>query len=151
MTTDAWLAIAHHVTVFGTLAVLVAEWAALRPGLAAPDVIRLARIDAAYGVLAAGVIGFGIARVAAGAKPAGFYTENPTFWLKMVAFATVGGLSVRPTIRFLRWQRAVRAGGDAPLPGAEEVRSVRRSVGAELCAFATIPVLAALAARGIGA
>ncbi len=53
MTTDAWLAIIHHLAVFGIAAVLAAEWTLVRPGLRATDVRRLVRIDSTYGVFAA--------------------------------------------------------------------------------------------------
>ena len=149
MTTDAWLAIAHHLAVFGLLAVLAAEWALVRPGMRAADVHRLGRVDAMYGALAATVLAAGVARVVWGAKPADFYLENPVFWAKMAAFATVGLLSIRPTIRYLGWRRAVAADGD-DLPADVEVTGARRMIGLQLLAFTLIPVFAALMARGIG-
>jgi putative membrane protein len=142
MTTDAWLAIAHHLAVFGLLAVLAMEWAMVRPGMGAVEVHRLTRIDASYGVLAAAVLVAGIARVALGAKPADFYLENPVFWAKMASFAAVGLLSIRPTIRYLGWRTAP--------PADDEVAAARRFISIELAAFAAIPIFAALMARGIG-
>jgi len=62
VTTDAWLAIAHHLAVFTLLATLAAEWALVRPGLGRPEVERLARIDAAYGVSALAVVVAGVSR-----------------------------------------------------------------------------------------
>jgi len=147
MTTDAWLAIAHHLAVFGVFAVLIAEWALVRPGLAASDVLRLGRVDAAYGALAGAVVAAGVARVFAGVKPSTFYTENPVFWFKMAAFATVGLLSIRPTIRYIRWRKALVVSGP---PADGEVRTARRAVYLQLAVFTFIPVFAALMARGIG-
>ena len=60
MTTDAWLAIIHHLAVFGIAAVLAAEWALVRPGLSAAEIRRLVRIDSAYGALAAVVLSAGL-------------------------------------------------------------------------------------------
>jgi len=149
MTTDAWLAIAHHLAIFGVFAVLVAEWAIVRPGMAAADVYRLGRVDAAYGAIAALVLAAGVSRVIWGAKPSDFYLENPVFWFKLAAFATVGILSIRPTIRYLRWRKALD--GDAGgLPAAAEVSSARRAIHLQLAVFTAIPALAALMARGIG-
>lgn len=148
MTTDAWLAITHHLAVFGVFAVLVVEWALVRPGIDAGDVRRIARVDAAYGVLAVAVLAAGFARVFAGDKPTDFYFENPVFWAKLGAFATVGLLSIGPTLRYLRWRRAAAA-GDAT-PDAREVTATRRAIGLELGIFAAIPALAAVMARGIG-
>ena len=78
MTTDALLAVAHHSTVFGLLAVLAAEWGIVRPGLTKQDVERLRRFDLAYGVLAGLVLVAGMTRVVLGAKPQEFDFENPT-------------------------------------------------------------------------
>ena len=62
MTTDAWLAIAHHLAVFTLAAVLAAEWALVRRGMAAADIRRLARVDGAYGAVAGAVIIAGVSR-----------------------------------------------------------------------------------------
>jgi putative membrane protein len=149
MTTDAWLAIAHHLAVFGLLAVLAMEWALARPGLVAADVERLAKVDAAYGATAGTVLVVGIVRVALGDQPADFYLENPFFWLKMASFGAVGLLSIGPTMRYLGWRRALAADGGA-LPAAAEVAGVRRRILIQLAVFPLIPVFAALMARGIG-
>jgi putative membrane protein len=148
MTTDAWLAIAHHVAVFGVFAVLVSEWALVRPGMGSDEVRRVARIDTAYGALAAAVLAAGVSRVVWGASPADFYLENPVFWFKMAAFATVGLLSIRPTLRFLRWRGALDDDGSVPAPA--EVAVAQRAIRLQLEVFVAIPVLAALMARGIG-
>jgi putative membrane protein len=150
MTTDAWLAIAHHLAVFGVGAVLAAEWALLRPGLDAPRIERLARIDSAYGALAAIVLAAGFGRVFLGAKPASFYLDSTTFWLKIAAFAGVGLLSIRPTIGYLRWRKATRI-DPASTPTDEAVAQAHRAVNTQIAVFTAIPVLAALMARGIGA
>jgi putative membrane protein len=148
VSTDTLLTIAHHLAVFTVLALLAIEWAIVRPGLDASGIKLLARVDAAYGISAMAVVGAGIARVVAGAKPSEFYTDNPTFWVKMAAFAIVGLLSIRPTITYLRWRRALDAEGSMPSAGA--VRTTRRSISTQLTVLASIPVLAVLMARGVG-
>jgi putative membrane protein len=149
MTTDAWLAIAHHLAIFGVFAVLVTESAIVRPGMEAADVHRLGRVDAAYGAIAAVVLAAGVSRVIWGAKPADFYLENPVFWFKMAAFATVGILSIRPTIRYRGWRTALD-GDVGARPAAAEVGSARRAIHLQLAVFTAIPALAAVMARGIG-
>ena len=144
MTLDAVLAIGHHLAIFGILAVLVAEWALVRPGVSAATVRRIGRIDSAYGLLAAAVLAVGASRVVWGAKDASFYTGNPVFWAKMNVFLVIGLLSIWPTIRFIRWRRS-----DEP-PSDREVRRAQRFVQAQLALFIALPVLAALMARGIG-
>ena len=149
MSTDAWLAIAHHLAVFSVLALLSVEWAIVRPGLGGSGIKLLARVDVAYGASAAGVVVAGVARVIAGAKPSEFYTENSTFWFKMAAFATVGLLSIRPTIQYARWRKRLAEDGATPDP--DVLRSAHRAVNTQLLVFGSIPVLAVLMSRGIGA
>jgi putative membrane protein len=144
MTTDAWLALAHHAGAFTFLAVLAAEWAVVRPGITTEGARLVARIDAGYGLAALTVIAAGIARVIAGAKPASFYMENPVFWLKMAALAAVGVLSIRPTMTFVPWRQATDE------PDAGGVLRARKFVRSQLVLFPAIPACAALMARGIG-
>jgi putative membrane protein len=150
MTTDAWLAIAHHVAVFGLAGVIAAEWALVRGTMTAADVRRLGRVDSVYGIAAMAVIVAGVARVIWGAKPADFYTESATFWFKMTAFGAMGLLSILPTIRYIGWRRAVEADPSA-VPSDEAVGWARRMINLQLAVFVLIPVFAALMARGIGA
>ena len=149
MNTDVWLAIVHHLAVFGLLAVLAAEWGCLRAGLTATDVRRLRRFDAAYGALAGGVLVAGVARVTLGSKPEDFYLENPVFWLKLASFAAVGLLSITPTVRYRRWSRNL-ARDPSATPHGRELRRTRGFVLAQLGLFPLIPALAATMARGIG-
>ena len=144
MTLDAWLAIAHHLAVFGILVVLVVESTLVRPGIDAGAIRRVGRVDSAYGVLAATVLAVGASRVVWGAKGSDFYLENPVFWTKMIVFGAIGLLSIWPTIRFIRWRREQTA------PPDEEVARARRFVQVQLALFFALPVLAAVMARGIG-
>ena len=144
MTLDAWLAIAHHLAVFGLVIVLAAEWGAVRPGLSADGAARVARLDALYGLAALAVIVAGVSRLVWGVKPHDFYLENWVFWLKMAAFAAVGITSVGPTRRFLRWRDG------SVVPGDDEVASIRRSLNLQLAFLVVIPTAAAVMARGIG-
>jgi putative membrane protein len=149
MTTDAWLAIAHHLAVFSLAAVIAAEWALVRRGMAAADIRRLGRVDSAYGVVAGAVIIAGVARVIWGAKPAEFYLESTTFWLKMAAFVAVALLSIMPTIRYAGWRKALDEDPSA-LPSDQAVGWARRMINLQLAVFVLIPTFAALMARGIG-
>jgi putative membrane protein len=149
MTTDAWLAIAHHLAVFSLVAVLAAEWALVRRGMAAADIRWLGRVDAAYGVVAVAVIIAGVARVIWGAKPAEFYLESTTFWLKMAAFVAVALLSIMPTIRYARWRKALDEDPSA-LPSDQVVGSARRMINLQLAILVLVPTFAVLMARGIG-
>lgn len=148
--TDLALAVVHHLIVFGLAAVLAAELALMRPAAMSPHAVRLlGRFDAFYGGLALAILAVGFARVWWGAKGAGFYLHNPVFWAKVGAFAVVGLVSVRPTLRILAWQKALRRDA-AFVPAQPEIVALRRAMLVEIHVFALIPVFAAMMARGIG-
>lgn len=147
--TDLILAILHHLIVFGIVAVLAAELALMRPGMSPHTVRLLGRFDAFYGALALAILAVGFARVWHGAKGADFYLHNPVFWIKVGAFAAMGLLSVKPTLRILEWQRRLKA-EPAFVPEAAAVVPLRRAMLAAIHVFVIIPIAAAAMARGYG-
>jgi putative membrane protein len=149
MLTDALLAIAHHILMFALLGLLVTEMMMLRPGIGPAGINRLARLDALYGTAAGLILIVGFSRVFFGIKGPEYYLPNPVFTAKMVAFALVGLFSIVPTRRILHWRRSVRA--DAGFtPPASELARIKRLMHYEGTAFLTMPVFAALMARGYG-
>jgi len=148
--TDLVLAIVHHLIVFGIAAVLAAELALMRPAAMSPQTVRLlGRFDAFYGGLAVAILVVGFARVWFGAKGADLYLHNPMFWAKIGAFAIVGLLSIKPTVRILAWQKSVKQNA-AFVPAVAEIGALRRLLLIEIHVFALVPVFAAIMARGIG-
>jgi len=145
---DLTLTCLHHLSVLALCGCLAAEWALLRLPAGERWIEWIARVDLAYGLLAALVLAAGLGRVAWGLKGAGFYLGNPVFWTKLGLFVVVGLMSVVPTLKYLRWRRAHRAGG--ALPGAAEIRRARQWVAAQAGLLAGVPLLAALMARGLG-
>lgn len=144
--TDLWYAIAHHVLVFGMVAMLAAESALVRPGMSAADITRASRLDGIYGALASLVILVGVLRVIYGAKGSDFYLDNHWFWAKMFAFAVMGLLSIPPTLRLLRWRLALRSNaGFFPTP--TEIGTVRRYMRFELILVVAVVAFAAAMAR----
>jgi putative membrane protein len=129
MLTDLLLAIAHHLLVFGLLGLLITEMMTIRPGMSAASIRYVAKLDIAYGIVAGLIVIVGFSRVFFGIKGADFYLANPVFWAKMAAF-----LILDPGFR----------------PADAEVKKVRRYMHYEGMAFFTIPVFAALMARGYG-
>lgn len=142
---DLVLAIVHHFLAFLLAALLAAELVLVRSGLDARGLPLLGRIDGAYGMAAGLLIIVGIGRVIFGLKGWEFYVYNPVFWMKMAAFAAVGLLSIPPTMRIIRWRRAV--------PGVvpeTEITALRFWLKAEAGFFALILIFAAAMARGFG-
>jgi putative membrane protein len=149
MTADISLAIAHHLLVFSLAGILAFELATVRRGMNAATLRPLGIVDLHYGVIASLILVIGFARVFFGAKGAEFYLANHVFWTKIAAFAVVGLVSIAPTVLIFRWRR--RAKIDASVaPPDSEVALARRCLIAETVVFLTIPIWAALMARGVG-
>src|SRR5690606_19430094 len=79
-TLDLALAIFHHLLVFALAAVLAMEATLLRDVLSGNRLVRLARIDRAYGLVALMVVVVGVGRVLFGLKGWEFYVYNASFW-----------------------------------------------------------------------
>jgi putative membrane protein len=146
MLTDLLLAAAHHLLVFALVAMLVAESLLLRGPIDTGALHRLARLDAGYGASAGLLLLVGIGRVVFGLKGHDFYLHNPWFHAKLGAYVLAGLLSILPTVRFLRWRKALRT-DQAFLPSPAEVGKMRGIVRFELLLVGAIFVLAAAMAR----
>ena len=143
---DLVLACAHHVAVFGLVALFAAEFTLLRPGLSGERIGQLARIDAAYGGIAGLVIVVGIVRVIFGDMGWQYYLGNHAFWGKMAAFTIMGVLTIPPTMAIRRWEKA----GADHVPTPEEIGSNRRFLHLQASVLLLIPIFAAAMARGYG-
>ncbi|UNK50139.1 DUF2214 family protein [Lysobacter sp. S4-A87] len=146
MLTDFVLASLHHLLVYALIAMLVAQSVLLRGAVDRPTLQRLVGIDRGYGICAMLLIVVGICRIIYGVKGHDFYLHNPWFHAKMGAFVLVGLLSIVPTVRFLRWRKAL-ATNPSYLPDATEVGRLRGIVRFELILIAAIFVFAAAMAR----
>jgi putative membrane protein len=147
--TDLLLACLHHLVVFTLVTLPVAELVLMRGHAGALRVNHLARIDALYGLLAVAILVIGFGRVFHGAKGAEFFLRNPVFWTKIAFFGLAGLVSVGPTVRVLRWKKAVLRDPAFVVPEADLART-RRWLALELALFVPIPLLAAAMARGVG-
>ena len=146
MHADLVLASLHHLLFFAVIAMLAIESSLLRGRLDAATIPRLAAVDAGYGLSAMALIAVGVARIVWGLKGHDFYLHNPWFHAKIGTFVLVGLLSIRPTVVFLRWRKALRS-DPGFVPDVAQVRSVARLVRIELVLIAPILVFAAMMAR----
>ncbi|NMM91474.1 hypothetical protein B2J88_45475 [Rhodococcus sp. SRB_17] len=147
MTLEAVLASLHLVAIL-TLVVFLSSQAALcrTEWLNAAVVARLARLDLIYGITAVVLLATGLARVFWGIKGASWYATQPLLHLKVALFVVMVLLSIRPTLAFRRWRRALHATG--ALPAADEVARVRRLVMVQSHLLPVIAVVAVFWARG---
>ena len=149
MYSSAVMAFLHHVAAFTLVAALAVEVAIFKPPLSAPQARRLQRTDLVFGLAAVAVLVIGALRVAYFEKTTVYYLHDVFFLAKLAAFLIAALISIYPTVTFLSWNAALRAGG-APEVGAERTRRVRLCLMLELTAIVVILACAALMARGFG-
>ena len=138
MFVDWLLASFHHLAVFLTSGPIDDRMA-----------LRVARIDAWFGIVAAIVVAAGVLRVFFGAKGYEYYYANIFVWAKMALFVGVGLVSVAPTMLYIGWRRRVRA-DPTFRPPTDEIKQLRQALYVEAGLFALIPLCAAAMARGYG-
>jgi putative membrane protein len=149
MTLEAILAFLHISAILALVVFITSEAAICRPEwMNAQIVERLVIVDRIYGVAALAVLATGLLRIYLGVKGAGWYWGNWLLHLKLALFVVVALMSIRPTLQFARWRRALRA--DGALPAQEEVRKARKLVMAQAHIIPLIPLAAVFLARGFG-
>ena len=149
MTQDAILQFLHISAILALVVFISSEAALCRPEwMNAKVVERLATVDRIYGIAALAVLATGLVRIYLGTKGATWYWSNWLLHLKLGAFIVVGLVSIAPTLRFLRWRKALRATGALPAP--QEVRKARKLVMLQAHIIPFIPLAAAFLARGFG-
>jgi putative membrane protein len=89
----------------------------------------------------------GLLRVFYFEKGAAYYFSSHAFMTKLSVFIAVGLLSIIPTVEFLSWRKALRA-GQAPVPSQKKIYVIRSVLRGELIAVVVILLCAAIMARG---
>ena len=149
MTLEAILAYLHLLAIL-TMVVFISSEAALCrvQWLNAAVVERLAKVDLVYGIAAIMVLATGVARTVWGVKGTAWYWTNPLLHVKLTLFIVIGIVSIFPTMTYLRWRKALRAGGSVPSEG--EIKKTRKLVMVQAHLIALIPLVAVFLARGFG-
>ena len=148
MTLEAVLACLHLLALLTMVVFLSSEAALCRnEWLNAAVVQRLARLDLIYGVAAVLVLLTGLARLFLGVKGLGGYAALPLFHVKMTLFVLAVLLSLKPTLTFRRWKKALDATGQ--LPAADEVARTRKWVMWQAHLIPVIAIVAVFWARGM--
>ena len=145
----AVVAFLHHLFAFTLVACVVYEFIAFRKGLTIDEVRRIQRVDLFYGISAGLLLIVGLLRVFFFEKGAAFYSQSPFFWVKMGTFLIVGLLSIDPTIRYIRWNKAINE-NKTPEVSDKEFKRTRAILWLELIGLVVIILAAAFMARGIG-
>ena len=144
MTTEIILRYLHFISIFTIVGSLTAEHLLLRKEMTPAELGRVAKIDAVYGVAALTLLIVGLTLWLGGiSKPSVYYTKNWIFHTKITLFATIGLLSIYPTVFFLK----NRNKNDALIHVPSTVFWMLRF---ELLLLFIIPLLAGLMSRGVG-
>jgi putative membrane protein len=106
-------------------------------------------MDAVYGASAVVLLIVGFVRVFQTEKGADYYFHSGPFLAKLALFVVVAVLSIMPTVQFMGWRKALRAGQLPQLDDARR-RRIRTIIHIELTLLFLIMLFAALMARGIG-
>jgi putative membrane protein len=149
MILESLLAFLHISAILALVVFITSEAAICRPEWMNRDIVeRLVTVDRIYGIAALTVFATGLLRIYLGVKGSGWYWGNWLLHVKITLFVVTALVSIKPTLRFARWRRELRATGALPPP--EEVRAVRKLVMLQAHIIPLIPLAAVFLARGFG-
>lgn len=137
----------HHVAAFALVAALAVEFVLIKQELTAATARKLAVTDAVLGASAGVLLVAGLLRVFYFEKGAAYYMSSHAFLTKFSLFVIVALLSIVPTIEFLSWRKALKA-GQAPVIAAPKLKRLRMIIHMELAAVVIILLCAAIMAKG---
>src|SRR5262249_61185282 len=128
---STFFAFLHHVAAFALVGALAVEFVLIGQELTLASARRLPIVDAVLGVSAILLLIVGLLRVFYFEKGSAYYFSNHAFMAKFAIFIALALLSAIPTVAFLSWRRALKA-GVMPQPGEKKLRIVTAVVHGEL-------------------
>src|SRR5574337_1658327 len=146
MIASALMAFLHFLTAFAVVSARVVVRAAVAPAMSVAGARRLQRVDMVFGLSAAVVLVAGLLRVAYFEKGSSYYWHNAYFLLKFGAFLVAALISIYPTIKFLSWGPALKAGHEPGISPAV-ARRIRLCLNCELACIVIILPCASLIDR----
>jgi putative membrane protein len=137
----------HHLAAFTLVSAVAIEFVLIRSELTLSSARRLQATDLVLGIAAGALLVFGLLRVFFFEKGASYYFHSHAFLTKFSLFIIIGLLSIIPTMEFLSWRGALKA-GQVPVIEARKKRLVTGVIHGELLAIVIILLCAAIMARG---
>lgn len=137
----------HHLLFVAIFVALAAEMIQLRQPLTLEGARRMVIYDGVYGAAAGLILIVGGIRVFYLEKGYAYYLANHAFLTKLALFLLVGLVSIIPTMEFMRWRKATRA-GDVPQVSEAKILRLRKIIHWELVGLMLILFFAAWMARG---
>src|ERR1700727_522625 len=137
----------HHLCAFTLVSAVAIEFMLIKQELTLASARRLQVTDLVLGIAAALLLVVGLLRVFFFEKGAAYYWHSHAFLTKFSLFVIIGLLSIIPTMEFLSWRGAIKA-GQVPVWEASRRKRVAMIIHAELAAIVIILLCAAIMARG---
>jgi len=137
----------HHVAAFTLVSALAVEFVLIRQELTLASARKLPVVDAVLGGSATLLLIIGLLRVFYFEKGSAYYFSSHAFLTKLTVFIVVAVLSIVPTVEFLSWRKALKA-GQVPVVAAGRMKLVRSLIHGELVGVVIILLAAAIMARG---
>jgi putative membrane protein len=137
----------HHLCAFTLVSAVAIEFTLIRQELTLASARRLQTTDIVLGIAAGALFIIGLLRVFFFEKGAEYYFHSYAFLTKLSLFIIIGLLSIIPTMEFLSWRGALKA-GQVPVIDARKLRLVTAVIHGELLAIVIILLCAAIMARG---
>ena len=141
----AWL---HYVSFMVLFAALTAEHLLTKKPLTAPEIKRVAILDAVYGSAFVVVVITGVLKLMYYGKGMGYYMKVGWFHAKLTVILLAFLVSLYPTFAFLKARKRARE-----LPEGETIelpRGVKHALRFQLLLIVLIPLFAAAVARAVG-
>ena len=137
----------HHLCAFTLVAALAVEFILIGQEFSLAVARRLTIADAVFGASAGLLLVIGLCRVYLFEKGADYYFHSHAFTAKLAVFIAVALLSIIPTLEFLSWRKALKA-GVLPVAKPDKLRFIKKIIHGELAAVVIILLCAAIMARG---
>jgi putative membrane protein len=137
----------HHLCAFTLVSAVAIEFVLIRSELTLATARRLQVTDIVLGIAAGALLVIGMLRVFFFEKGASYYFHSHAFLTKFSLFIIIGLLSIIPTVEFLSWREALKA-GQVPVIEARKKRLVTGVIHGELLAIVIILLCATIMARG---
>ena len=147
---SAYAAYGHYLGLVLVVASLTTEKFLVKPELTEDEAQKLVIADSVYGVAGVLVLYTGYLRVTQYGKGWEYYAHEPIFWVKMGLFAVMGSSSLFCTTKIV--QMAVKKTNgeeNATVLGEKLSARMQKIINGELLAIGSIPLAAALMARGV--
>jgi putative membrane protein len=145
---DAILAYLHYIAIIMLFAFLSVQLVLIRRALDGATIRLLGRLDLVYAGSSLAVLVTGFLRAVYGAKGPDFYFNAWPIYAKIGLFLAVGIISIKPTLVFIQWKRALDH-DPAWQVSAGEQRRIRRLITIEVHLAALIPLIAVIMSRGL--